>query len=140
MCNWIRPKTRLAIYMRDGLACVYCGRGLEDGILLTLDHVKPKGKHGMNNAASNLVTACKECNDRKNHKPLSRWIRRVSVDTRQNPKNILARVVERQTMPMREYLEDAKYALLARKCKDIHDVRNQYREFFARTLKEIGSK
>lgn len=30
--NWIRKDKRLAIYMRDGMACVYCG--------LTLDHLK----------------------------------------------------------------------------------------------------
>lgn len=26
--NWCRPATRLAIYLRDGMACTYCGRGL----------------------------------------------------------------------------------------------------------------
>ena len=27
--KWIRPEKRMAIYLRDGLACVYCGEGVE---------------------------------------------------------------------------------------------------------------
>ena len=64
--NWIRPEKRLALYLRDGLACVYCGASLEDGAQLTLDHLRPVSKGGANEA-SNLVTACHTCNsDRKN--------------------------------------------------------------------------
>ena len=29
--KWIRPDKRLAIYLRDGLACAWCGHALEDG-------------------------------------------------------------------------------------------------------------
>src|SRR5438128_11454104 len=29
--NWIRPEKRLALYLRDGLACCYCGEAVEDG-------------------------------------------------------------------------------------------------------------
>ncbi|KKK72946.1 hypothetical protein LCGC14_2898780, partial [marine sediment metagenome] len=32
--NWIRPEKRLAIYLRDGLACCYCGATVEDGTKL----------------------------------------------------------------------------------------------------------
>ena len=39
--NWINVRRRLAIYLRDGMACVYCGSGIEDGIKMTLDHVIP---------------------------------------------------------------------------------------------------
>ena len=28
--RWIRVNTRLAIYLRDGMACAYCGRSLID--------------------------------------------------------------------------------------------------------------
>jgi len=35
--NWIRKEKRLAIYLRDGLACGYCGQSIEDGAKLTLD-------------------------------------------------------------------------------------------------------
>lgn len=59
--NWIRKERRLAIYMRDGLACCWCGAGVEDGAKLTLDHLTPYTAGG-GNAAANLVTACHTCN------------------------------------------------------------------------------
>jgi hypothetical protein len=59
--NWIRKEKRLALYLRDGLACSYCGSGIEDGERLTLDHLTPHS-HGGGNGAENLVTACNRCN------------------------------------------------------------------------------
>ena len=46
--NWIKPAKRLALYLRDGLACAYCGDGIEDGIRLTLDHLTPHSLGGSN--------------------------------------------------------------------------------------------
>ena len=59
--NWIRKPKRLAIYLRDGMACVYCGAGIEDGATLTLDHVRTRSNGG-GNEAGNLVTCCRKCN------------------------------------------------------------------------------
>lgn len=59
--NWCSQVKRLAIYLRDGLACVYCNGSISDGVKLTLDHLKPYIKGG-NNDASNLVTCCHRCN------------------------------------------------------------------------------
>lgn len=59
--NWIRPEKRLAIYLRDGLACSYCGARVEDGTQLTLDHLRPYTSGG-SNAETNLVTCCHRCN------------------------------------------------------------------------------
>lgn len=59
--NWIRKEKRLAIYLRDGLACCYCGEGVEDGAKLTLDHLLPHSQGG-SNREHNLVTACHRCN------------------------------------------------------------------------------
>ena len=59
--NWIRREKRLAIYLRDGLACCYCGLGTEDGAQLTLDHLLPHSLGGSNHH-SNLVTCCHTCN------------------------------------------------------------------------------
>ena len=59
--NWIRQEKRLAIYARDGFACVYCGKTAEDGTKLSLDHIIP-ASHGGNNEANNLITACVNCN------------------------------------------------------------------------------
>jgi 5-methylcytosine-specific restriction endonuclease McrA len=59
--NWIRQTSRLAIYLRDGCSCKYCGAGVEDGVQLTLDHLTPWSKGGCN-SAHNLITCCKACN------------------------------------------------------------------------------
>jgi hypothetical protein len=57
--NWIRKEKRLAIYLRDGLACVYCGMSIADkNCQLTLDHLEIN----TDNSAKNLVTACHGCN------------------------------------------------------------------------------
>lgn len=76
--NWIRQEKRLAIYLRDGCACVYCGATIETGAILSLDHLKPHSKGG-NNHESNLITCCKSCNDRRNNRSLSTWIRIVAA-------------------------------------------------------------
>lgn len=59
--NWIRQEKRLAIYLRDGCACVWCGATVESGAQLTLDHVVGHAKT-QNNSETNLVTACHRCN------------------------------------------------------------------------------
>lgn len=60
--KWIRSAKRLAIYLRDGMACVYCGVAIEDGAFrFTLDHLKLYSQGG-SNRATNLVTCCVRCN------------------------------------------------------------------------------
>ena len=65
--KWIWPTTRARIYARDDMSCVWCLRTVRpkkaaDGVrMATLDHVLPRSKGG-SNKASNLVTACLECN------------------------------------------------------------------------------
>lgn len=59
--KWVRYSTRLAVYLRDGLACVWCLRGVEQGAQLTLDHYVPASRGGSNNPR-NLLTCCFECN------------------------------------------------------------------------------
>lgn len=75
--KWIRRERRLALYIRDGLACVYCGDGIEDGATLTLDHCKPNAQGGCNGNA-NLVTACKRCNERRGTRPVAEFARAVA--------------------------------------------------------------
>jgi len=75
--NWIRPERRLAIYLRDGLACCYCGEGIEDGAKLTLDHVLPVSKGGSNDAA-NLVTCCHRCNSSRGTRPVAEFAAAVA--------------------------------------------------------------
>lgn len=62
--KWITRQKRLAIYLRDGMACAYCGVGVEDGVALSLDHLVCRN-HGGGNDETNLVTACSQCNSNR---------------------------------------------------------------------------
>jgi hypothetical protein len=61
--SWIRPTTRLAIQLRDGLCCGYC---LQDWSVagLTIDHIVARDSGGTNEA-TNLISACPRCNGLK---------------------------------------------------------------------------
>lgn len=76
--NWIRKEKRLAIYLRDGLACCYCGATVEDGARLTLDHIVPHS-HGGSNNESNLVTACQKCNSSRGDRAVSDFCDSVAI-------------------------------------------------------------
>ena len=76
--NWIRQEKRLAIYLRDGCACAWCGVSIEDeGTTLSLDHIKCHIKGGSNDA-SNLVTACSNCNTSRGAKSVAAFARVMS--------------------------------------------------------------
>ena len=75
--NWIRQEKRLAIYLRDGLACAYCGASVEDGAPLTLDHLRPVSRGGKNEA-TNLVTACSRCNSARGNRSVRAFTRAVA--------------------------------------------------------------
>ncbi len=77
--KWIRPAKRLAIYIRDGFGCAYCGRDLKDAdpSELNLDHLVPRSvfraagdTSGMNDS-TNLVTTCRSCNCQRGATP---WV------------------------------------------------------------------
>jgi 5-methylcytosine-specific restriction endonuclease McrA len=74
--SWINPISRLAIYIRDGFTCAYCGRDLRTfkPAYVTLDHLVPRSKWvGPSeevNDPGNLVTACKSCNSSRGNKEL----------------------------------------------------------------------
>ena len=78
--KWIRPAKRVAIYLRDGMACVWCGAAAEDGAALTLDHVVPWSRGG-NNRAANLVTACRACNSARGNRSAAAYARTVAAQT-----------------------------------------------------------
>ena len=76
--NWIRKEKRLAIYLRDGLACVYCESSVEECERLTLDHLKPYSKNG-NNQPRNLVTCCLKCNSIRGNRPWKSFCQDVAT-------------------------------------------------------------
>lgn len=70
--HWIRDTKRARIYERDGWACVWCKRPVAAKSTACLDHVLPRVLGGTNNA-SNLVTACLDCNQRRGDMPAISW-------------------------------------------------------------------
>jgi hypothetical protein len=76
--NWISQVKRLAIYLRDGLACCYCGATVEDGATLTLDHLKPYSKGGSNHE-TNLVTCCHKCNSFRGNRSYTSFAHTVAA-------------------------------------------------------------
>lgn len=71
---WITKQRRLAIYLRDGFACAYCGCDLKNArpMDINLDHLTPRYDGG-GNESSNLITACKSCNSSRGIKPYSEY-------------------------------------------------------------------
>lgn len=61
-------ENRLKVYDRDEYKCRYCEKQLTR-FTATLDHVIPVSSGG-NNSLENLVTACLDCNSRKNARPV----------------------------------------------------------------------
>lgn len=76
--NWISQHKRLAIYLRDGLGCAYCGVGVEDGAKLTLDHLTPYSEGGSNDQ-SNLVTCCHRCNSSRGSRSVEDFAAAVAL-------------------------------------------------------------
>jgi 5-methylcytosine-specific restriction endonuclease McrA len=109
--NWIRQSTRLALYLRDGLACVYCGQSVDDGVTLTLDHIVPVSKGGTNRP-ENLVTCCHTCNCARGNRSMPAFARAVAGYVGKTSKKIVANVrsASRRVLPREEALD-----LLARR-------------------------
>jgi 5-methylcytosine-specific restriction endonuclease McrA len=60
--------SRINVYTRDRFTCQYCGRKfLSDQRMLSYDHVVPRCEGGRT-VFTNIVTACKPCNSRKDNK------------------------------------------------------------------------
>ena len=64
---------RKAIKEHFNCQCVYCGNNYELH-QLTLDHVKPK-TNGGEDLTSNLVPACRSCNQQKGSSNWLQWMR-----------------------------------------------------------------
>lgn len=62
--NPIPSSVRFFVLNRDGFACRYCNRGVADGAILELDHIKPRAAGGTDDV-DNLCAACTVCNNGK---------------------------------------------------------------------------
>jgi len=61
--SYTPPLSNHALFRRDQSLCLYCGEQFPNA-LLSRDHVKPLSQGG-HDAWSNVVTACKRCNNYK---------------------------------------------------------------------------
>lgn len=57
----ITPKLRVTVFDRDDYKCQICGKTIDDGVDLEVDHKIPVA-HGGTNDLDNLQTLCSECN------------------------------------------------------------------------------
>jgi len=119
--KWIRNEKRLAIYLRDGMACCWCGDSVEDGAKLTLDHCKPHSKGG-SNGAENLVTACMRCNSSRGTRSLAAFAKAVAAYLNHGvtAESILRHVTRTRKRTLRK--DEAK-ALIARRGGFVNAVR-----------------
>jgi len=111
--KWIRDDKRLAIYLRDGLACVWCSVGVEQGVSLTLDHVVSRSAGGTHHE-NNLLTACMSCNARRGDRELIDFAAVMTCrDAEGSPQTVPAKLmVERldrlRLLPLAPFREQAK--------------------------------
>jgi CRISPR/Cas system Type II protein with McrA/HNH and RuvC-like nuclease domain len=113
--NWIRKDLRLAIYLRDGACCMWCGITLEDGAMLTLDHVHPYSQDGRN-GADNLICACSKCNSSRGNRTAAAFAKATAqyINHGVTAKQILAAITEHTAQPIKEFRDEAKQILARR--------------------------
>ena len=123
--HWIRDARRLAVYRRDsaarlgvfardGLACCWCGAGVEDeGVRLTLDHLVPYADGG-SNCSENVFSACVRCNSSRGQRSIEAFAVACAhyLNHGIQPADILAHI--RATVARPVDLAEAK-ALIARR-------------------------
>lgn len=64
------PLTSGNVFKRDDYRCVYCNEN--DRRVLTIDHVLPRSKGGLDRW-DNVVTACSKCNNEKSNLTVEEW-------------------------------------------------------------------
>lgn len=107
--NWVRQDLRLALYLRDGLACMYCGQGIEAEVKLTLDHLHP-WSHGGCNCPSNLVTCCQMCNSSRQDRSVEEFADSVAsyLEAGVSGRNIVESIQKNVAQDISTFREEAK--------------------------------
>jgi hypothetical protein len=113
--NWIRQEKRLALYLLNGMSCVWCRKSVEDGITLSLDHVIPHVNGGTNHE-SNLVCACTTCNSSRGDRPAEAFAAVVAdyVNNNFTAADILNDIARRTSTDLKPFRAEAKN-LIARR-------------------------
>ena len=84
----ISEKIRYQVFSSDAFRCKACGRGADDGVKLTIDHITPVDWGGTNDI-SNLTTLCEECNRGK-----KAWVNSV-------PSHSMQEIMDKTTVEQR---------------------------------------
>lgn len=111
--KWIRQDKRLAIYLRDGMACMYCGSGIEDDARLSLDHVTPHSQGG-SNSEHNLVTCCSKCNSVRQDRDAAEFARAAADYVKADARAIIDAIHLHMSYDLAPYRAEAK-AIIARR-------------------------
>ncbi|TNF88341.1 MAG: HNH endonuclease [Gammaproteobacteria bacterium] len=69
--DYTAPLTNRALFARDGYLCLYCGQPFS-ARALTRDHILPVSRGGRN-VWTNVASACRSCNQRKNNRTPAEW-------------------------------------------------------------------
>jgi hypothetical protein len=113
--NWIRQDKRLAIYLRDGLCCAYCGESVEkntqDTFKLSLDHLVCV-THGGSNSEGNLITSCMRCNSQRSDMILEDWLVKKCGD---DAASVARFIVSHTGLNLKPYRKEAKEIIARRK-------------------------
>lgn len=70
MSKSLNRRVRFAVFKRDRFTCRYCGATRQDGAVLQIDHLLPSSQGGSHDY-SNIVTACRDCNQGKFDKAMT---------------------------------------------------------------------
>ena len=84
----ISERIRYQVLSRDAFRCKACGRGADNGVKLTVDHITPVDWGGTNDI-SNLLTLCEACNRGK-----KAWVNTV-------PSQTMKEIIDRTTVEQR---------------------------------------
>ena len=110
--NWITKKRRLAIYLRDNFRCGYCGKGPDDGVVLSIDHIVAVASTGKAKKVSRyLITCCRRCNSRKRDRTMRVWYARLRDRYGMDIEPIRRRVARQRKRKMTRYLQQAEQHL-----------------------------
>jgi len=61
-----KGRLRQLVFEKDNFKCVYCGKGIKDGVSLEVDHIKA-WEDGGKTVYDNGQTLCSDCNKGKHH-------------------------------------------------------------------------
>lgn len=120
--NDFTPEQKRQILERDGYRCVVCGRGIQDGVELHVDHIKPRHLGGKSEI-ENGQTLCAPCNLRKKIYKQTETGKRCSFGSMKSPRNAEMR---KSPLSVKRYSDYTRSATLTTTSSGIHSLPPSY--------------